>query len=102
MSLTPRSIQQRGGILAGWITSVRYSASSCIQVYRIVLFLLSALTIVSSVRAVINLEAAGTTGRELLFQATSEQMIQAYSHVPRPFGTVIANEIFSSGIMMSE
>lgn len=55
-----------------------------------------------SVRAVINLEAAGTTGRELLFQATSEQMIQAYARVPRPFGTVIANEVFSSGIMMSE
>ncbi|CAL1714519.1 unnamed protein product [Somion occarium] len=55
-----------------------------------------------TVRAAINLEAAGTTGPELLFQATSEQMIQAYSKVPRPFGTVVANEIFSSGIMMSE
>ena len=55
-----------------------------------------------SVRAVINLEAAGTTGRELLFQATSEQMIEAYSHVPRPYGTVFANEIFSSGIILSE
>ena len=55
-----------------------------------------------SVRAVINLEAAGTTGREILFQATSEQMIEAYSHVPRPFGTVFANDIFSSGIILSE
>ena len=36
-----------------------------------------------SVRAAINLEAAGTTGRELLFQATSEEMIKAYSQVPR-------------------
>lgn len=27
--------------------------------------------------------AAGTTGREILFQATSEEMIEAYSHVPR-------------------
>lgn len=56
----------------------------------------------STAHAVINLEAAGTTGRELLFQATSEQMIDAYSHVPRPYGTVFANEIFSSGIILSE
>ncbi|KII83063.1 hypothetical protein PLICRDRAFT_180757 [Plicaturopsis crispa FD-325 SS-3] len=55
-----------------------------------------------TVRAVINLEAAGTTGRELLFQATSEQMIQAYSHVPRPFGTVFANDVFSSGVLLSD
>lgn len=55
-----------------------------------------------SVRAVINLEAAGTTGRELLFQASSEQMIQAYSHVPRPHGTILANDIFSSGFILSE
>lgn len=50
----------------------------------------------------INLEAAGTTGRELLFQATSEQMIDAYSKVPRPYGTVFANDIFSSGILLSD
>ncbi|KAG6852572.1 hypothetical protein C0991_010901, partial [Blastosporella zonata] len=56
----------------------------------------------ASVRAVINLEAAGTTGREILFQATSEEMIEAYSHVPRPFGTIFANDIFSSGILLSE
>ncbi|KAH9839719.1 uncharacterized protein C8Q71DRAFT_905143 [Rhodofomes roseus] len=55
-----------------------------------------------SVRAVVNLEAAGTTGRELLFQATSEEMIRAYSHVPRPYGTIVANEVFSSGIILSD
>ncbi|KZT69234.1 hypothetical protein DAEQUDRAFT_811468 [Daedalea quercina L-15889] len=55
-----------------------------------------------SVRAVVNLEAAGTTGRELLFQATSEEMIRAYSHAPRPFGTIVANEVFSSGIILSD
>ncbi|KAJ7202713.1 hypothetical protein B0H12DRAFT_1206341 [Mycena haematopus] len=41
--------------------------------------------------------SAGTTGRELLFQATSEEMVEAYSHVPRPFGTIFANDIFNSG-----
>ncbi|KAH8813685.1 hypothetical protein DL96DRAFT_501140 [Flagelloscypha sp. PMI_526] len=56
----------------------------------------------STVRAVINLEAAGTRNRELLFQATSEEMIEAYSHVPRPFGTIFANEVFSSGILLSD
>lgn len=58
--------------------------------------------IMQRVRAVINLEAAGTTGRELLFQASSEQMIQAYAHVPRPHGTILANDIFSSGFILSE
>ncbi|KAH7891014.1 hypothetical protein F5I97DRAFT_2052216 [Phlebopus sp. FC_14] len=58
--------------------------------------------IASTVRAVLNLEAAGTTGRELLFQATSEEMIEAYSRVPRPYGNVFANEIFSSGILLSD
>ncbi|KAK0459622.1 uncharacterized protein EV420DRAFT_1620165 [Desarmillaria tabescens] len=58
--------------------------------------------IASSVRAVINLEAAGTTGREILFQATSKEMIEAYAHVPRPFGTVFASDIFGSGIIMSD
>ncbi|RDB27664.1 putative endoplasmic reticulum metallopeptidase 1 [Hypsizygus marmoreus] len=58
--------------------------------------------IAPTVRAIINLEAAGTTGREILFQATSEEMIEAYSHVPRPFGTVFANDIFSSGIILSD
>ncbi|KAJ7304555.1 hypothetical protein DFH08DRAFT_903357 [Mycena albidolilacea] len=55
-----------------------------------------------TVRAVINLEAAGTTGRELLFQATSEEMVEAYSNVPRPFGTIFANDIFNSGVLLSD
>ncbi|KAG1897160.1 uncharacterized protein F5891DRAFT_1050672 [Suillus fuscotomentosus] len=46
--------------------------------------------------------SAGTTGPELLFQATSHEMIQAYSHVPRPYGTIFANEIFSSGVLLSD
>jgi Zn-dependent M28 family amino/carboxypeptidase len=55
-----------------------------------------------TVRAVINLEAAGTTGGALLFQATSAEMIEAFKHCPHPRGTVIANDVFSSGIILSE
>ncbi|KAI0297822.1 hypothetical protein B0F90DRAFT_1811013 [Multifurca ochricompacta] len=58
--------------------------------------------IAHTVRAFVNLEAAGNQGAELLFQATSEEMIHAYSKVPRPFGTVIANEVFSSGVLLSD
>jgi Zn-dependent M28 family amino/carboxypeptidase len=58
--------------------------------------------IASTVRAAVNLEAAGSSGREILFQATSEQMIEAYSHIPRPYGTIFANDIFSSGIILSD
>ncbi|WVQ67426.1 uncharacterized protein L199_005623 [Kwoniella botswanensis] len=54
------------------------------------------------VRAMINLEAAGSTGGALLFQATSKEMIEAYSHSPHPRGTVIAADVFSSGIIMSD
>ncbi|KAG8983456.1 hypothetical protein FRB90_006023, partial [Tulasnella sp. 427] len=54
------------------------------------------------VRAVINLEAAGNTGPEILFQATSEEMIQAYAQVPYPYATVLANDVFQSGIIMSD
>lgn len=54
------------------------------------------------VRAVINLEAAGTTGGALLFQATSKEMIEAFQHAPYPRGTVIAADVFSSGIMISD
>ncbi|KAK8864706.1 hypothetical protein IAR55_001960 [Kwoniella newhampshirensis] len=48
------------------------------------------------VRAMINLEAAGSTGGALLFQATSKEMIDA------PRGTVIASDVFQSGIIMSD
>lgn len=54
------------------------------------------------VRAVINLEACGTDGPEILFQATSKEMVEAYSKVPRPFGSVIASEVFGSGLIASD
>ncbi|KIR26373.1 hypothetical protein I307_04372 [Cryptococcus deuterogattii 99/473] len=55
-----------------------------------------------TVKAIINLEAAGSTGGALLFQATSKEMIEAYMHVPFPSGTVIAADVFASGILMSD
>ncbi|OXG17593.1 hypothetical protein C367_05083 [Cryptococcus neoformans Ze90-1] len=56
----------------------------------------------STVKAMINLEAAGSTGGALLFQATSKEMIEAYVHAPFPRGTVIAADVFASGILMSD
>lgn len=56
----------------------------------------------TGVKAVVNLEACGTSGPELLFQATSQEMIEAYSHVPHPFGTVLANDVFSTGLILSD
>jgi hypothetical protein len=38
----------------------------------------------------------------LLFQASAQEMVDAYSNVPRPHGNVIALEVFQSGIIMSE
>lgn len=58
--------------------------------------------IAHTIRAFVNLEAAGNKGGELLFQVNSEEMIRAYSKVPRPFGTVVASEIFSSGVLLSD
>ncbi|KAF9359987.1 hypothetical protein BGX34_008015 [Mortierella sp. NVP85] len=56
----------------------------------------------STVRAVINLEGCGTSGPEILFQANSRPMIEAYSKVPYPHGTVMGNDLFSTGIILSD
>jgi len=52
-----------------------------------------------TVRSVINIEAAGTEGKDILFQATNEQMVRAYAHVPYPYGTIMATEIFGTGVL---
>ncbi|KAJ3147159.1 hypothetical protein HDU89_005756 [Geranomyces variabilis] len=56
----------------------------------------------SSIRAVINLEAMGQGGKEILFQANSKEMINAYSRVPHPHGSVLSNDIFRTGLVMSD
>ncbi|GAA6040391.1 hypothetical protein JCM8097_007592 [Rhodosporidiobolus ruineniae] len=55
-----------------------------------------------SVRAVINLEACGTDGKEIVFQATSDEMIRALARTPSPYATVIASEIFQTGLILSD
>ncbi|EEB08932.1 peptidase [Schizosaccharomyces japonicus yFS275] len=55
-----------------------------------------------TIKGVVNLEACGTSGPEILFQATNEEMIKAYSHVPRPFGSVLADDVFRTGLILSD
>lgn len=49
-------------------------------------------TIVKSLRSVINLEACGNAGTEIVFQATSAEMIKALSRTPRPYASTVASE----------
>lgn len=43
----------------------------------------------NSIRSVVNIDACGTTGKEILFQANSREMVEAYKQVPYPHGTVM-------------
>ncbi|XP_031332120.1 endoplasmic reticulum metallopeptidase 1-like [Photinus pyralis] len=56
------------------------------------------------VRVVINLEATGVGGKEILFQSgpNSPWLIRYYKKVPHPNGQVFGEEIFQSGIIPSD
>lgn len=55
-----------------------------------------------AITGVINLEAMGNKGREILFQANSPVFLNAYYHVPHPHGSVLSNDIFQTGLIMSD
>lgn len=55
-----------------------------------------------TVRGIVNLEAAGNTGPSILFQATSSKLLEAYATVPHPYGTVLASDVFATGLILSD
>lgn len=58
----------------------------------------------ASIRGFINLEAAGLTGEPILFQAGpgDRWLADAYADVPRPFGTIIGQDLFQAGLISSD
>jgi hypothetical protein len=56
-----------------------------------------------SIRAFINLEAAGAGGRELLFQTGSDELALAYARGAKyPHGSIIGQELFQSGVLPAD
>lgn len=59
----------------------------------------------STIKAFVNLEAAGSGGKEIVFQTGPGQpwLIQTYaSHAVYPFASIVGQEIFQSGLIPSE
>ncbi|CAG0879849.1 unnamed protein product [Darwinula stevensoni] len=59
----------------------------------------------SRIKAVVNLDACGAGGRELVFQAgpNSSWLVETYAgSVPHPFASSVAQDIFESGVIPGE
>jgi hypothetical protein len=56
----------------------------------------------SFVHTFLNLEGAGGGGRSTMFRATDTEVARAYGKARHPFGTVVANDGFSLGVVRSE
>eukprot|EP00842_Homolaphlyctis_polyrhiza_P005387 jgi/Hompol1/584/HPOL_005359-RA len=55
-----------------------------------------------NIKAFLNLEAMGLNGKEILFQAGSDQLVDAYRRVPHPHGASVSNDLFATGLIMSD
>ncbi|KAJ3212149.1 hypothetical protein HDU67_003985 [Dinochytrium kinnereticum] len=58
--------------------------------------------LVENVKAFLNLEAMGNHGKEVLFQSNSRGMVDAYKAAPYPHGSVVSNDIFLTGLVLSD
>jgi hypothetical protein len=58
----------------------------------------------ADVRAFINVDAAGVAGQPILFQAGAggHPLAAAYAAGPRPFGTILGQDIFQAGLIASD
>ncbi|TPX33126.1 hypothetical protein SmJEL517_g03957 [Synchytrium microbalum] len=56
-----------------------------------------------TIRSIINIEACGSTGKAVVFQTNSPDLMKVYAKtVPYPSGTVLANDVFKTGIIGSD
>ncbi|KAJ3368100.1 hypothetical protein GGF31_006807 [Allomyces arbusculus] len=54
------------------------------------------------VNTLLNLEAVGVAGKAVLFQTKGQTMLKAYHHASIPHGSSLANDLFQSGLIISD
>lgn len=64
----------------------------------------SGLILFSNRRALINLDSAGSGGREILFQSGPNHpwLMKYYRKVPHPFANTLGEEVFHAGLIPSD